>query len=115
VAEIQWQLSFQRVDSSRYDSEGLRHWSDGSWCALRLQAHTLRFSFDSGAVPVLGLWFNNFRFPSESARPFQCIAVEPCTSPTDSLDALDVAAETCQRLRCPMRLSISANDSGESE
>jgi hypothetical protein len=62
------------------------------WCALELPEHTLRFSFDIQAVPVVGIWFNNFGFPRSDGRPFRCIAVEPCTSASDLLDHLDPAA-----------------------
>jgi hypothetical protein len=62
------------------------------WCALRLPAHTLRFTFDLHALPVVGIWFNNYGFPAGSDRPFRCIAVEPCTSPSDLLDELDPEA-----------------------
>lgn len=62
------------------------------WCALRLPGHTLRFTFDLHTVPVVGIWFNNYGFPAESDRPFRCIAVEPCTSPSDLLDELNAAA-----------------------
>jgi hypothetical protein len=62
------------------------------WCALELPKHTLRFSFDIQSVPVVGIWMNNFGFPRDDGRPFRCIAVEPCTSPSDLLDHLDPAA-----------------------
>ncbi len=62
------------------------------WCKLRLQEHSLRFTFDLRSVPVLGLWFNNFGFPAESERSFRCIAIEPCTSASDLLDELDLSA-----------------------
>jgi hypothetical protein len=65
--------------------------TDG-WCALELPKYTLRFSFDTQAVPVVGIWFNNFGFPRDNGLPFRCIAVEPCTSPSDLLDHLDPAA-----------------------
>lgn len=62
------------------------------WCALRLPAHSLRFTFDPRSVPVLGLWFNNYGFPADGGRPFRCIAIEPCTSASDLLDDLDPSA-----------------------
>lgn len=58
------------------------------WCTLKQHGWTLRFTFDLAMLPVLGLWFNNFGFPRAPAKPFRCIAVEPCTSPTDLLDEL---------------------------
>jgi hypothetical protein len=62
------------------------------WCELRLPTHTLRFVFDLSAVPVVGVWLNNFGFPPAGERAFRCIAIEPCTSPSDLLDNLDPGA-----------------------
>ena len=62
------------------------------WCALRLQAYSLRFTFDLRTVPVVGIWFNNHGFPAGSDQPLRCVAVEPCTSPSDLLDELDPGA-----------------------
>ena len=59
------------------------------WCELRLPAHTLRFTFDLDSAPIVGIWLNNFGFPRKKQVPFRCIAVEPCTSPSDLLDDLD--------------------------
>jgi hypothetical protein len=56
------------------------------WCLLRQSAYTLRFTFDLNQLPALGIWFNNRGFPADSERRFRCIALEPCTSPTDLLD-----------------------------
>jgi hypothetical protein len=61
------------------------------WCELQLPEHTLRFTFDRSATPIVGIWFNNFGFPA-GGNPFRCIAVEPCTSPSDLLDELDATA-----------------------
>jgi hypothetical protein len=58
------------------------------WCELRLPSHRLRFAFDLADLPVLGIWFNHFGFPGGSGQPFRCIAVEPCTSPSDLLSDL---------------------------
>ena len=62
------------------------------WCKLRLPEHTLKFTFDLRTVPVVGVWFNNFGFPEGSVAPFRCVAVEPCTSPSDLLDELPTSA-----------------------
>ena len=89
------------------------------WCTLRLPACTLRFTFDLRTLPILGIWFNNFGFPSGSAHPFRCIAIEPCTSPSDLLDELDAAAYP--RIapggvaQWSMRLSISPHGSAEAQ
>lgn len=64
--------------------------TDG-WCALQLPEYTLRFEFDIDTTPVLGVWFDNYGFPTGSGNPFRCIAIEPCTSPSDLLDSLDAA------------------------
>ena len=54
-------------------------------CDLRLDDKAVQFEFDL-SPPILGIWFNHFGFPKEGRRPFRCIAIEPCTSPTDVLD-----------------------------
>lgn len=61
-------------------------------CALVLPDYTLRFAFDPFAHPAVGVWFNNFGFPRDGGQPFRCIAIEPCTSPSDLLDQLDESA-----------------------
>jgi hypothetical protein len=89
------------------------------WCALRLPTHTLRFTFDVRALPVVGLWFNNYGFPAGSDRPFRCIAVEPCTSPSDLLDELEPAAYPTIAAggiaQWSMQLSISPHGLAEAE
>jgi galactose mutarotase-like enzyme len=86
------------------------------WCSLLLPSHTLRFSFDLEKVPCLGLWFNNFGFPSREGKPFRCIAVEPCTSPSDLLDELVPTAyrriNPGESAEWKMRLSISPRHPG---
>jgi hypothetical protein len=62
------------------------------WCELQMPEYTIRLTFSLATTPVLGIWFNNYGFPSRSANPFRCIAVEPCTSPSDLLDDCDAAA-----------------------
>jgi hypothetical protein len=57
------------------------------WCELRQPQTTVRFTFDGAATPVLGIWLNNFGFP-RTGSPFRCIAVEPCTSASDTLHEL---------------------------
>jgi hypothetical protein len=56
------------------------------WCELWLGDYRLHMSFDLTATPFLGLWFNHYGFPQN--RPFRCIAIEPCTAPSDLLDEL---------------------------
>jgi hypothetical protein len=62
------------------------------WCELCMPEHTLRFTFDVRVTPIVGIWFNNFGFPAGDAAPFRCVAVEPCTSPSDLLDELPASA-----------------------
>jgi hypothetical protein len=57
------------------------------WCVLRLGNRTARFEFDVSLTPVVGVWFNNFGFPSDGRAPYRCVAIEPCTSASDVLDA----------------------------
>lgn len=89
------------------------------WCTLALPGNILRFTFDLCALPVLGIWFNNFGFPRESNRPFRCIAVEPCTSPSDLLDNLDSAAypriAAGETARWSMQLTILPHESCEAQ
>lgn len=81
------------------------------WCALLLPTHMLKFTFELEAVPVVGIWFNNFGFPSDGGEAFRCIAIEPCTSPSDLLDELPAAAypsiEAGGQAQWKMRLQIS--------
>ncbi len=84
------------------------------WCRLVLPRHTLRFDFDLNALSVVGIWFNNFGFPREGTRPFRCIAVEPCTSPTDLLDNLAAHAYPTipagESRRWSMRLNVGQKE-----
>jgi hypothetical protein len=88
------------------------------WCALHLSTHTLRFSFDLHTVPVVGIWFNNFGFPANE-KPFRCIAVEPCTSPSDLLDELEPSAypriASGETVRWSVRLSILPRESADAQ
>ena len=73
------------------DATGLKVFVIGlreGWCELRQRWGSLRFTFDLGMTPVLGLWFNNLGFPAAATPPFRCIAVEPCTSASDLLGEL---------------------------
>ncbi len=89
------------------------------WCTLQLPGHVLRFTFDLRALRVLGIWFNNFGFPRESNRPFRCIAVEPCTSPSDLLDNLEPAAypriAPGETARWSMQLTILPRESAKAQ
>lgn len=61
-------------------------------CELILPEYTLRVEFDLASTPALGIWLNNFGFPSAPGQPFRCIAVEPTTSISDSLEDLPAEA-----------------------
>jgi hypothetical protein len=88
------------------------------WCALHLPSHSLRFTFDVEAIPVLGLWFNNYGFPA-GGNAFRCIAVEPCTSPSDLLDELAPSAypvlQPGERAQWALGLEILRRASTETE
>ena len=60
-------------------------------CRLKLPTRTISITFDLETTPFLGVWFNNFGFP-KAGSPFRCIAVEPCTTASDSLDQLEATA-----------------------
>jgi hypothetical protein len=81
------------------------------WCELRLPEYALRFTFDVRVTPFVGVWFNNFGFPAGDAAPFRCVAVEPCTSPSDLLDELPADAYPCipegESAAWSLRLEIS--------
>ena len=81
------------------------------WCTLLLPTHMLKFTFELEAVPVVGIWFNNFGFPSSGGEVFRCIAIEPCTSPSDLLDDLPETAyphiEAGGRAQWKMQLQVS--------
>jgi hypothetical protein len=57
-------------------------------CNLTFSGHHISITFDLNKAPILGIWFNNFGFP-ENNNPSRCIALEPCTSPSDVLGDLD--------------------------
>jgi len=88
------------------------------WCALHLPSHTLRFTFDIESIPVLGLWFNNYGFPA-GEQAFRCIAVEPCTSPSDLLDELAPSEYPVlrpgERSQWSLGLQVSRHSSTEAE
>jgi hypothetical protein len=83
------------------------------WCALELPEYTLRFTFDPHALPAVGIWYNNLGFPRNGGKPFRCIALEPCTSPSDLLDHLAPSAYPVipggGTAEWSMQLNISAN------
>ena len=60
-------------------------------CWLKLPNRTMTITFDLKTTPILGVWFNNFGFP-KAGNPFRCIAIEPCTTASDSLDQLEASA-----------------------
>lgn len=79
-------------------------------CRLKLPDRTITITFDIAAMPFLGVWYNNFGFP-KAGNPFRCIAIEPCTTPTDSLAQLEASAysllEPRQSCRWWLRLRVT--------
>lgn len=60
-------------------------------CRLKLSNHTMTITFNLETTPILGVWLNNFGFP-RPGNPFRCIAIEPCTTASDSLAQLAAGA-----------------------
>jgi hypothetical protein len=60
--------------------------SDG-WCAIERRSAGLRVQveFDPKLTPWLGLWLCYGGWPENRALRQYCVALEPCTSPVDSL------------------------------
>lgn len=83
-------LSHQWIPRGRTLKTFLSGLKDGQ-CRLKLPDRTISIIFDITATPFLGVWFNNFGFP-KAGNPFRCIAIEPCTTPSDSLDQLEATA-----------------------
>jgi galactose mutarotase-like enzyme len=57
------------------------------WCAIdrkRLNAR-VEVRFNADVTPCLGLWLCYGGWPLEQANRQQCVALEPCTAPVDSL------------------------------
>ncbi|HLH34262.1 MAG TPA: hypothetical protein VKX41_06285 [Alloacidobacterium sp.] len=103
---------YENVDLSREwiaRGENLKVFITGmaeGWCTLHLPSHSLRFTFGLESIPILGLWFNNYGFPA-GEDAFRCIAVEPCTSPSDLLDELAPSAYPVLGLSERMEWSLS--------
>jgi galactose mutarotase-like enzyme len=57
------------------------------WAALERRQHGLRVAvrFDPRHTPWLGLWLCYGGWPERKANRQQCVAIEPCTAPVDSL------------------------------
>jgi galactose mutarotase-like enzyme len=57
------------------------------WTAIERRRVGLRVEvrFDAAVTPWLGLWLCYGGWPQEQASRQQCIAIEPCTAPADSL------------------------------
>jgi hypothetical protein len=122
--EIRRWPDYQGVDLSRrwiHHGINLKVFITGmaeGWCALHLDSHSLRFRFDLQSVPVVGVWFNNYGFPAGD-EAFRCIAIEPCTSPSDLLDELAPSAypvvDPGQRAQWRLGLDILRRASAETE
>lgn len=57
------------------------------WAAVERQRAGVRVqvAFDPGLSPYLGLWLCYGGWPEGQARRQQCVGLEPCTAPADSL------------------------------
>ena len=62
--------------------------ADG-WCAIERKSAGLRVQveFDPALTPWLGLWLCYGGWPENRALRQYCVALEPCTSPLDSLSS----------------------------
>ena len=69
------------------------------WCAIERNGAGLRVQveFDPQRTPWLGLWLCYGGWPENKARRQYCVALEPCTSPVDSL-CQAIAASTARSL-----------------
>lgn len=57
------------------------------WAAVERRKHGIRVTvkFDSALTPCLGLWLCYGGWPEGNTARQQCVALEPCTAPGDSL------------------------------
>jgi galactose mutarotase-like enzyme len=86
--------------------------ADG-WAAVERVQHQLRIEvqFDAERSPWLGLWLCYGGWPEGKANRQQCVAIEPCTAPVDSL-AEAIAAGQARQLEpgesndWPMRIRV---------
>lgn len=63
-------------------------WAPAEGCAAvvrRAPGVRIEVSFDPEKTPWLGLWLCYGGWPEGRARRQQCVAIEPCTAPVDSL------------------------------
>jgi hypothetical protein len=69
------------------------------WCAIERKSAGLRVQveFDPELTPWLGLWLCYGGWPESQPLRQYCVALEPCTSPVDSLSAA-IAAGQARRL-----------------
>lgn len=85
------------------------------WAAVERVKHRLRVEvqFDAKRTPWLGLWLCYGGWPEGTANRQQCVAIEPCTAPVDSL-AEAIASGQARRLEpgksdeWPMRIGVRA-------
>lgn len=63
--------------------------ADDGWCAIERKTAGLRVQveFDPSLTPWLGLWLCYGGWPENQPLRQYCVALEPCTSPVDSLAA----------------------------
>ena len=82
-----------------------------NWCLLdRPRAGMrIRFGFDPGATPYLGLWICAGGWPERKGPKQMCVAVEPSTAPVDSLAESGSWSRTLdpgQACSWPMRVDL---------
>jgi galactose mutarotase-like enzyme len=71
------------------------------WAVIERSRHGLRIEilFDPVQAPFLGLWLCNGGWPQGKPPRQHCVAIEPCTAPTDSL-ARAMKTGSAKRLAC---------------
>jgi hypothetical protein len=71
------------------------------WVALQRMRidRLIELRFDSRRIPYLGIWQSYGGWPAGRALRQQCVALEPCTAPTDSL--ADAIKRGCARKLAP--------------
>ena len=82
-----------------------------NWCLLHRPRAGLRirFAFDPGATPYLGLWICAGGWPERKGPKQMCVAVEPATAPVDSLAEAGSWSRTLepgQACSWPMRVDL---------
>lgn len=92
------------------------------WCALHRQkiGRRIEMRFDPQQAPYLGIWLSYEGWPGDQAAKQFCVALEPCTAPTDSLAVAiekDWATPLAPRAtdRWQVELQVTASHGGPGE